>query len=185
MGGVPYLRLYKQKMAFWGAYLLSQWGVGRAVDTSQVATMHDEAAGLRAEHGMSVPTEAALRLVGKSSPVAALGAGALHWAPLLTARGCDVLADAAAASADRALLLVWPDEHGAGTIALGALQAYQGSTLLLVGEWRGRTLTGTDGAAFAPDFQRAVEAGFEMSEQVRLPSWAPFLDALAVWRRRA
>ena len=150
--------------------------------------MQEEAAGLRGQYGMSVPTDGALSLIGKHAPLVGLGPGAAQWGELLAARGCDVVLDAAPAGAaahgERALLLVWPENNGAGSHAIESLGAYTGHTLLLVGEWRGRTLAPSDGYSFAPAFQRAVEAQFELVEQARLPSWPPFLDGLMVWKRR-
>ena len=100
-------------------------------------------------------------------------------------------AESAAAHADRALLLVWPDYAGRGTYAREALRAYTGQTLLLVGEWRGRTFGGgaqgptEDGEAFSAAFQQQVESDFEVVEQHRLPSWPWYVDCLVVWRRKA
>ena len=91
---------------------------------------------------------------------------------------------AAAAHAERALLLSWPDYDGQGTYGLACLEAYAGDTLLLVGEWRGWALTSTHGKAFSAAFQAKVERGFEPVEQIRLPSWPLVVDALVVWRRR-
>ena len=47
---LPYLELYRTKMAFWGAYLLSQWGVARALSVAESSTMQREAEALRREY---------------------------------------------------------------------------------------------------------------------------------------
>ena len=47
---LPYLELYQTKMAFWGAYLLSQWGVARALSVAESSTMQREAEALRREY---------------------------------------------------------------------------------------------------------------------------------------
>ena len=47
---LPYLELYRSKMAFWGAYLLSQWGVARALSVAESSTMQREAEALRREY---------------------------------------------------------------------------------------------------------------------------------------
>ena len=47
---LPYLELYRTKMAFWGAYLLSQWGVARALSVAESSTMQREAESLRREY---------------------------------------------------------------------------------------------------------------------------------------
>lgn len=99
--------------------------------------------------------------------------------------------EAAAAHAGRALLLAWPDYRGLGTYASCCLAHYTGSTLLLLGEWRGRTLgvhappgKGEHGQSFSAAFQMKVEAEWRLVEQERLPSWPFFIDSLMVWTRR-
>ena len=47
---LPYLELYQTKMAVWGAYLLSQWGVARALSVAESSTMQREAEALRREY---------------------------------------------------------------------------------------------------------------------------------------
>ena len=47
---LPYLELYRSKMAFWGASLLSQWGVARALSVAESSTMQREAEALRREY---------------------------------------------------------------------------------------------------------------------------------------
>ena len=41
-GALPYLDLYASKMRLWGAYLLSQWGVARALSVGETNTMQQE-----------------------------------------------------------------------------------------------------------------------------------------------
>ena len=45
-------------------------------------------------------------------------------------------------------------------------------------------MTGPHGQSFSMEFQEAVEAGWDVVEQIRLPSWPLFLDGLAVWSRK-
>ena len=65
----------------------------------------------------------------------------------------------AAEHSGRAMLLVWPDYLGRGSYAKACLDAYGGDTLLLVGEWRGRTFgsyasgLAEEGQAFSAKFQ--------------------------------
>jgi len=220
---LPYLALYKAKMSYWGAYLVSQWGVARALSVPETSLMLQESEAIRAKWSWSVPTHAALAAAAKCSPIMEIGAGNGHWANLLRKCGADVVAydgayaaeaspasiadasnlmgereegveeggpERAAEHPTRALLLSWPDYQGRGSYSTQCLAAYTGDTLLLLGEWRGRTLgsstpeLGEDGQAFAPAFQRAVEAQFEVSEEHRLPSWPLFVDTLTIWRRR-
>ena len=96
---LPYLHLYTEKIRFWGAYLLAQWGVARAVAVDEVEVMKAEARALRDAWSYSVPTEAALTAIAEYSPVAELAAGNGHWTAMLRARGVDALAfDTAMAS---------------------------------------------------------------------------------------
>ena len=91
--GLAYLKLYKSKMSFWGAYLLSQWGVARTISTVECGTMQQEAEAIRSQHSWSVPTNAALTTICRhTTMILELGAGNGHWANLLRKRGADVLA---------------------------------------------------------------------------------------------
>lgn len=98
---------------------------------------------------------------------------------------------AAAEHADRALVLMWPDYGGKGTYALDALRAYRGDTLVLVGEWAGRTFGSYSaalpetGQSFSSDAQAYVEEHFAEVEVMRLPSFPMSLDCVAVYARRA
>ena len=94
--------------------------------------------------------------------------------------------EAVRAHAGRTLMLMWPDYMGFGSYGLSCLEGYGGDTLVLIGEWRGRTLCdSTAGQSFSEEFQAAVEAEFVLDEEVRLPNWPFFLDTCRVWRRRA
>eukprot|EP01062_Namystynia_karyoxenos_P040606 TRINITY_DN29596_c0_g1_i1.p1 TRINITY_DN29596_c0_g1~~TRINITY_DN29596_c0_g1_i1.p1 ORF type:complete len:881 (+),score=262.12 TRINITY_DN29596_c0_g1_i1:68-2710(+) len=92
--------------------------------------------------------------------------------------------------AGRALVLMWPDFSGHGTFAAECLRRYEGSTLVLVGEWRGCTLgqyaaeLPPTGQSFAPGVQLAVEQGFELVTTIALPRWPLHADVLSVWHRR-
>ena len=96
----------------------------------------------------------------------------------------------AAEHADRALMLAWPDYLGRGTYSLACLEAYRGDTLVLLGEWRGRTFGAytqgipETGQSFSAEMQAAVEEAFELERTVRLPNWPCYLDTLMVWRRK-
>jgi hypothetical protein len=226
MAPLPYLSLYREKMAFWASYMLAQWGTARALSIDQASLMQQESTSIREQWSYGIPTESALALIGKHAPmkkVVELAAGNGLWSAMLRTRGVHALtfdtkaydeaygaADAAGVSAgaemmgerdkavqeggpevagshgDRALLLVWPDYNGQGSYALRCLEHYQGTTLLLVGEWKGRTLAPlAGGRAFSAAFQDAVEASFDRIEEAALPSWPLHLDGLSVWKRKA
>ena len=96
----------------------------------------------------------------------------------------------AARHPDRTLVLMWPDYHGHGSYGLACLRQYAGARLALVGEWRGRTFGAytagipETGQSFSAEFQAAVEAEFQLEQNIRLPNWPYYLDTLMVWRRK-
>eukprot|EP00756_Hemistasia_phaeocysticola_P054878 Hpha_TRINITY_DN30792_c0_g1::TRINITY_DN30792_c0_g1_i1::g.28384::m.28384 len=91
---------------------------------------------------------------------------------------------------DRTLVLMWPDQAGTGRFATECLRNYSGSTLALVGEWKGNSFgdcregLAPSGQSFSDTFQREVEAAFELQKTVELPGWPLLLPRLMVWRRR-
>ena len=99
--------------------------------------------------------------------------------------------EAAKAHSERTLLLMWPDYGGRGGYGCACLEAYDGSTLALVGEWSGRSLGAyapglpETGQSFSAAFQAQVEAEFELESVTRLPNWPYFYDCLMIWRRHA
>jgi len=82
---------------------------------------------------------------------------------------------------------MWPDYQGAGTFGVECLKMYTGKTLVLAGEWSGRTfgLVQPWGQSFSKEFQDIVERDFEQVYVQSLPRWPLFLDVLMVWQRRA
>jgi hypothetical protein len=114
------------------------------------------------------------------------GAAAPPFARVLRAGA----ADAARAHPERTLLLCWPPPEGedagpqAGrTMALDALAAYAGSTLIYVGEDDGAADAaalsatthapgaGRRGATAGPAFHGALAAGWALQSRVELPRW--------------
>ncbi|KAL1495305.1 hypothetical protein AB1Y20_017164 [Prymnesium parvum] len=151
---LPYLSLYTSKMAYWGAYLLSQWGAAKALSVEECSTMQQEAVSIRRQNAWSVSTAAALDEMCRHSPLVEMGAGGL-WASLLAARGADIeafdtlhwqeeFADGSVAQVEahtgRTLVLMWPDYAGRGSYGVRCLQKYHGDRLILVGEWRDANL---------------------------------------------
>lgn len=92
---------------------------------------------------------------------------------------------------DRALVLMWPDYLGQGAFGLECLEAFEGETLLLVGEWQGRTYggympgLGQHGQSFSQEFQAEVASLFVEEAVLRLPNWPLFADVLMVFRRKS
>ncbi len=71
------------------------------------------------------------------------------------------------------------------SVALKALDAYKGNTVIVAGESLGHTLQGRNpwGRSSAPEFQMALAARFHKVLEVPLPSWPGSSDTLSVWRR--
>ncbi|KAL1515957.1 hypothetical protein AB1Y20_002570 [Prymnesium parvum] len=199
---LPYLSLYTSKMAYWGAYLLSQWGAAKALNVEECSTMQQEAVSIRRQNAWSVPTAAALDEMCRHSPLLEMGAGTGLWASLLAARGADIeafdtlhwqeeFADGSVeAHAGRTLVLMWPDYAGRGSYGVRCLQKYRGDRLILVGEWRDATLgafsagMAETGQSFSAELQQLVESEFELESRQRLPNWPLFMDVFMVWRRK-
>ena len=89
---LAYLSLYVEKMRLWGAYLAGQWGVAKALSTSDASTMNAEAVAIRNAHAWSVPTAAALDALAARAPLVEVGAGNGLWARELWRRGVDLVA---------------------------------------------------------------------------------------------
>jgi hypothetical protein len=98
--------------------------------------------------------------------------------------------EAALSSKGRALVLMWPDWGGAGIFGLEALEMFEGKTLICVGEWAGHTLGAfhpsmrPTGQSFSAEFQKQVEAQFDLLEKTYLPSWPLNGDVVQIFQRR-
>ena len=73
--------------------------------------------------------------------------------------------------------MVWPP-HGADESGYGALRAYRGEVLLLVGE-------GTDGATGSVRLHRELELNWRPIAIVAIPCWPGLSDRLVVFERAA
>ena len=93
--------------------------------------------------------------------------------------------------ANRVLVLMWPDYRGQGSFGLKCLEEYEGDTLVLVGEWQGRTFgrytagLHDHGQSFSREFQSAVTATYVEEAVYRLPNWPLFLDCVMVYKRKS
>lgn len=153
-------------------------------------------------YAWAVPNEKALQTIAKYGPILELGAGTGYWAYLLKRRGVSVRAydlhppnrsdnhyhpdqktwtmvycggaEKLALYPKRALLLCWPPY--ASKMAYEALQTYQGSTVIYVGEWEGCT---ADNA-----FHASLMKHWTQVENVDLPTWPGIRDYLSVWKRK-
>lgn len=159
---------------------------------------------LRAVFSYAVPSSEALATIEKYSPIIELGAGTGYWAWLLQERGADVVAYDTRPPAGkaknpwcypftytqvyrggqsvlrrgqrhRALMLCWPP-HGED-MAFECLKAFQGTTLIYVGE-------GNGGCTANHKFFDLLRAQWRVIDEVSIPQWDCIRDSLSVWRRR-
>lgn len=148
------------------------------------------------EYAWAIPNQEAIETIATYDPVLEVGAGNGYWAYLLRQLQVDVLAtDADApldpdwspvwtASAqsvvpdypDRTLLMVWPsyDEFW----PTEALWAYQGETVIYVGEGRG-------GCTADDRFHQLLHDEWTLGETVAIPQYLGLNDRLEVWHSDA
>ena len=155
---------------------------------------------LIAKYAWAIPSVEAIELLTRYSPLIEMGAGTGYWAWLLQQAGADILAfdrypppdrrnrwhageqqwtevrpggpRLLARHPGRTLFLCWPPEDE--PMAAACLQAYQGGTLIYVGEAPRDRATG---------FFAAVET-WDPVETLDLPQWESVHDGLVVLRRR-
>jgi hypothetical protein len=157
-------------------------------------------------YSWAVPSVGALNLIARHAPIVEVGAGTGYWASLLEARGVDTVpydrappvangddnqyhrgartwtrvhaagAPVTARHADRSLLLCWPPHDT--SMAQDALDAYDGSTVIYIGE-------GPGGVTATPGFFAALARGFAVTTSVAIPRWHGYGDRLSVWSRAA
>jgi hypothetical protein len=98
--------------------------------------------------------------------------------------------EAALSAKGRALVLMWPDWGGAGIFSLEALEMFEGTTLICVGEWADSTLGAfhpamkPTGQSFSADFQKQVEAEYNLLEKIHLPSWPLNADVVQIFQKK-
>ncbi len=163
------------------------------------------------------PTVPALEWIATHCPrIVEIGAGNGYWAWMLTQYGCDVIAydiaptendwvhgshypvleggtEKAALHPDRALMLCWPPHSD--PMAFDALSAYQGDTLIYIGESSGGctgdenffrrlgcTLTWVDEDGEYRDVTPSSE--WTLLQKLNIPQWEGIHDAVYVYQRR-
>jgi hypothetical protein len=170
-------------------------------------------------YAWAVPSEDAIRAIVECGPVVEIGAGSGYWASLIAQLGGDVVAydqyepknnkdypfeqgwfpvqkggpEKAAEHPDRALFLCWPPYNS--SFALECLKAYQGNTVIFVGEGSGGCTAdddfframgehvyswGDDGEAE----ERPVSNEWEKAKEINIPQWDGIHDYLTIYRRR-
>lgn len=141
----------------------------------------------------AIPTDEAIRVIAKLSPIIEIGAGRGYWAALISKAGGDIMAydikpprtvyhrvfrggpERAAKTQARCLFLCWPIYSD--SMACECLQNFQGRYLAYVGESR-------DGCTADDDFYEMREQDWELQQSIVIPQWWGLHDDLTIWRRR-
>lgn len=171
-------------------------------------------------YAWAIPSEEAIRAIVECGPVVEIGAGSGYWASLIAQLGGNVIAfdqyepkankdypfeqgwfpvqkggpEKAAEHSDRALFLCWPPYNS--SFALECLKAYQGNTVIFVGEGSGGCTADDDffrsvgehvyswGDDGEPE-ERPVSDEWERVSEVSIPQWDGIHDYLTIYRRKA
>ena len=180
-------------------YLVQYYASVQLGITDMVSQMFD----LRFQYAFAIPTNEALDAIANYGPIVEIGAGNGYWASLLFNRGVDIIAfdiappangdniyftdnqqyfavqqgDVSVASRypERALFLCWPPYDS--PMAYNALQAYNGDTLIYIGE-------GPEGCTGDDAFHNALSDKWTDVEAVFLPQWESIHDFLIVYKRK-
>lgn len=150
----------------------------------------------------AIPDQRALELIAEHSPILEVGGGSGYWAFLLRDIGADVITtdkhppddgtntyghkfsfvdvrqatpDIAGEYPERALMLCWPPYSE--TVAYEALRAYEGDTLIYIGESRG-------GCTACDRFFDLLANEWKIESSHSIPQWDGLHDWLTVNRRK-
>jgi len=93
---------------------------------------------------------------------------------------------------DHTLLLVWPsgdaeEQKSDSSVEWDkeCLLAYDGDTVIHVGEWHNSTVAVKEGGLTSSvAFQELMETTFECIERIMIPTWMWNRDALTIWKRK-
>ena len=160
---------------------------------------------LVAKYSWAIPNQEAIDALVQHSPIVELGAGTGYWASLVAAAGGEIVCfdnrtfpgkeegvwlyqdqpsyypvaegDESVLSAypQHSLLLCWPNYHS--SFASDALKAFQGQTVLFIGENEG-------GCTGDQAFFDLLDAQFEFVESVNIPQYYGIRDGLMIFRRK-
>jgi len=148
------------------------------------------------KYSWAIPTPKAINRLVDCGPIVEIGAGSGYWAALITKAGGDVVAydiqdekfnfvenfhevehggpEKAALHPDRTLFLCWPSY--CSTFAREALKAYQGNTVVYIGEWRGCCATGS--------FFETLNNEWAEIETIDIPQWEGIHDCMIIFERK-
>jgi hypothetical protein len=153
----------------------------------------------------AIPNDEALTVIASQDPILEIGAGAGYWAYEIAKRGVDIVStdinpvpeggrnegglrldrsfhpvlkmnalEALTAYPKRALLIIWPSFGGSW--ASEAIDAYQGRTIIYVGEKE-------NGCCADDHFFTLLYERFEPHKNVKIPQWECIHDQMTVFTR--
>lgn len=153
-------------------------------------------------YSWAIPTEEAISLICKYSPIIEIGAGKGYWANLISSMGGDIIAfdkDANKTQAkyfdgekffpvkyghsktvtgfpDRSLFLCWPPYDM--PMAYKTLKNYRGKTLIYIGE-------GHYGCTGCKLFHKEIDKNWEKIDDLYIPQWPGIGDRLVIYGRKS
>ena len=169
-------------------------------------------------YAWAIPSEEAIRAIIECGPVVEIGAGSGYWASLIAQLGGDVVAydqyepkankdypfeqgwfpvqkggpEKAAEHAERALFLCWPPYND--SFARECVDAYQGDTVIFVGEGRGgctadddffRTMGESSWDWENEETLEPLSDEWERADEINIPQWDGIHDYLTIYHRKA
>ena len=143
-------------------------------------------------YSWAIPNSEGIHAISRYSPLVEWGAGTGYWAWLLSQTGAQVLAfdrepqqrphwypiergseTVLAQYSEHALLMCWPSFES--EMASLALDAYQGKSVIYVGEWNGRTADRV--------FHQKLKTSWKQVNEIEIPRWPGFLDRIFFFNR--
>lgn len=149
------------------------------------------------KYSWAIPTEEAIKLIARFSPIVDIGAGTGYWPWLLQQVGADVIAydispgfndqaehepytrvrkggpEKAAEHSDRALMLVWPPR--ATSFGSDCARAYSGDYIIYVGE--------SNGCTGSQELEEHLGQHFIEVSHIGLPQWDQCNDYVRIYKR--
>jgi len=170
----------------------------------EVITLCDDMMFIRREelikkYSFAIPSEEALNLIAKYSPIIEVGSGGGYWAYCLKQLGVDILCfdckkeykhnvehdkwckarnrseEISKDYPERTLFLCWASYNT--PMAYNCIKAFKGKNLIYIGEEEG-------GCTANEDFYNYVGENFNLIKQLNIPQWLGIHDDLTIWERR-
>ncbi len=198
----------KDVMLRWTSFIRDHWGpeglklLHKDVSDSEIHYINEAIQPLAKKYSWGIPNDQAITTIAKYGPIVEIGSGSGYWASLIHDAGVDIIAfdngsynsvtekayekmwfnvskgDQTMASKypQRTLFLCWPVKTP--SVASQAVKSYRGKYVIYVGE------NSPNGATADKDFFSYMSEEFEVIEQLKIPQWPGYSDALTVYRRK-